>query len=78
MSGTAGTRSISVSRTAAGRSDGLAQELGNSPAELGNHPEFVSASLAEKIWPPVFNLYQDGGHYGTHSDAALMRLPETD
>ena len=24
----------------------------------------------------MFNLYQDGGHYGTHSDAALMRLPE--
>ena len=26
----------------------------------------------------MFNLYQDGGHYGTHSDAALMRLPEAD
>ena len=78
--GTAGTRSISVKQNLQlGRSDGLAQELGNSILrKLGNHPEFVSASLAEKIWPLVFNLYQDGGHYGTHSDAALMRLPEAD
>ena len=24
----------------------------------------------------MFNCYRNGGHYGTHSDAALMRLPE--
>ncbi|MBT0671058.1 Fe2+-dependent dioxygenase [Novosphingobium profundi] len=41
--------------------------------KLGACPQFVSASLAEKIWPPVFNCYQDGGHYGTHVDSALMR-----
>lgn len=44
--------------------------------KLGDNPLFVSASLAEQIWPPVFNLYQDGGHYGTHVDSALMRHPE--
>lgn len=73
--GTAGTRSVSVKQNMqlpAG--DALAVELGEVILRrLGNHPEFVSASLAERIWPPVFNLYQDGGHYGTHSDAALMR-----
>lgn len=77
--GTAGTRSIAVKQNLQlPRKDPVAQELGNVILrKLGHHPEFVSASLAEKIWPPVFNCYQDGGHYGTHSDAALMRLPET-
>jgi PKHD-type hydroxylase len=76
--GTAGTRSVAVKQNRQlDRTDPVAQELGQVILrKLGHHPEFVSASLAEKIWPPVFNCYQDGGHYGTHSDAALMRLPE--
>ncbi len=76
---TAGTRSVSVKdNLQLPRSDTTSQELGNVIlGKLGRHPEFVSASLAEKIWPPVFNCYQNGGHYGTHSDAALMRLTET-
>ena len=77
-SDTAGTRSIAVKQNLQlGRTDPVAAELGHAIlARLGRHPQFVSASLAEKIWPPVFNCYQHGGHYGTHSDAALMRLPE--
>jgi len=76
--GTAGSRSAAVKQNLQlPRTDTAAQELGERIlTKLGNHPEFISASLAEKIWPPVFNLYQNGGHYGTHSDAALMRLPE--
>lgn len=76
----AGTRSVAVKQNLQlGRADPVAQKLGAIILrQLGHHAEFVSASLAEKIWPPVFNLYQDGGHYGTHSDAALMRLPEAD
>lgn len=76
--GTAGSRSIAVKQNLQlGRTDPVAVELGQDIlARLGNHPLFVSASLVETIWPPVFNCYQDGGHYGTHSDAALMRLPE--
>ena len=75
---TAGSRSVAVKQNLQlGRSDPDAQELGNQILrKLGHHPTFVAASLAEKIWPPVFNCYQDGGHYGTHSDAALMRLPD--
>ena len=75
---TAGTRSIAVKQNLQlDRNDETARGLGSDILRrLGHHPLFVSASLAEKIWPPVFNLYQDGGHYGTHSDAALMRLPE--
>lgn len=75
---TAGSRSIAVKQNLQmDRRDPLAVELGNIILrKLGNSPLFTSAALAEKIWPPVFNLYQDGGHYGTHTDAALMRLPE--
>ncbi|MDD3798601.1 MAG: Fe2+-dependent dioxygenase [Novosphingobium sp.] len=75
---TAGSRSVAVKQNLQlDRGDSDAAELGNLIlGKLGRHPLFVSASLAEKIWPPVFNLYQDGGHYGAHSDAALMRLPE--
>jgi PKHD-type hydroxylase len=75
---TAGSRSVAVKQNLQlDRNDPDAQELGNLILrKLGHHPTFVSASLAEKIWPPVFNCYQDGGHYGTHSDAALMRLPD--
>jgi len=75
---TAGSRSVAVKQNLQlDRGDALAVELGQAVlARLGRHPLFISASLAEKIWPPVFNLYRDGGHYGAHSDAALMRLPE--
>ena len=75
---TAGSRSVAVKQNLQlDRNDPDAQELGNLILrKLGHHPTFVSASLAEKIWPPVFNCYQDGGHYGTHSDAALMRLAD--
>ncbi|AMO70980.1 Fe2+-dependent dioxygenase [Sphingorhabdus sp. M41] len=74
----AGTRSVKVKQNLQlGRQNALSVELGNIILrKLGNDPLFISASLAEKIWPPIFNLYQNGGHYGTHSDAALMRLPE--
>ena len=74
----AGTRSVKVKQNLQlDRQNALSVELGNVILrKLGNEPLFISASLAEKIWPPIFNLYQNGGHYGTHSDAALMRLPE--
>lgn len=74
----AGSRSVAVKQNLqTRRDDPVGRTLGEAIlAKLGRHPEFISATLAEKIWPPVFNLYRDGGHYGTHSDAALMRLPE--
>jgi len=75
---TAGSRSVAVKQNLQlDRNDPVAIELGNAILhKLGHNPLFVSASLAEKIWPPVFNLYQNGGHYGTHVDSALMRLAE--
>jgi PKHD-type hydroxylase len=75
---TAGSRSVAVKQNLQlDRADPVSVELGQIILrKLGQHPVFVSASMAEKIWPPVFNCYRDGGHYGTHVDSALMRLPE--
>lgn len=44
---------------------------------LGSHPLFISAALPERIYPPKFNRYAGGGHYGTHVDSAVMRIPGT-
>lgn len=72
---TAGTRSVAVKQNIqVDRECPVGTDLGNAILRrLGANPTFVSASLAEKIWPPVFNCYQDGGHYGTHVDSAIMR-----
>jgi len=74
---TAGTRSVAVKQNSQlTPGDQTARELGETIlARLGHTPQFVSASLAERIFPPVFNRYRDGGHYGTHVDSALMRIP---
>jgi PKHD-type hydroxylase len=74
---TAGTRSVAVKQNdQLDRADPVGIALGDMILrKLGHHPLFVSASLAETIWPPMFNRYQNGGHYGTHVDSALMRLP---
>ena len=75
---TAGSRSVAVKQNLQlYRGDPLAVELGNTILrKLGHNPLFISASLAETIFPPVFNLYHNGGHYGTHVDSALMRVSE--
>lgn len=41
---------------------------------LGAHSLFTSATLPQRIHPPRFNRYTNGGHYGTHIDSAVMRL----
>lgn len=41
---------------------------------LNSHPDFISAALPSKVFPPKFNLYQNGGHYGLHVDNAIMQL----
>ncbi|NBC37020.1 Fe2+-dependent dioxygenase [Novosphingobium sp. FSY-8] len=77
---TAGSRSIAVKQNLQMPEDApIAIDLGNRILRrIGGHPQFISAALAEKIYPPKFNLYQDGGHYGVHVDAAVMRVPGAD
>ena len=43
---------------------------------LASHPAFISAALPNKIFPPKFNCYQKGGHYGLHVDNAIMALSD--
>ena len=39
---------------------------------LNRHPLFVSAALPKHILPPMFNRYENGGHYGNHIDNAIQ------
>lgn len=39
---------------------------------LNSHPLVISAALPKKIFPPVFNRYGKGQHYGLHADKSLM------
>lgn len=56
--------------------DPLAVQLGNIIInKLSKLPLFVSAALPEKIYPPKFNCYCDGGEYGAHVDSAVMVMP---
>lgn len=55
-----------------------ARSLGNHILRrLGLHPQFISAALPERIYPPRFNRYTGGGTYGAHIDSALMHVPGT-
>lgn len=42
---------------------------------LAGNATFISAALPERIYPPKFNRYRDGGTYGPHIDGALMQVP---
>jgi PKHD-type hydroxylase len=56
----------------------LAISLGNQIVrKLGQHPLFISAALPQRIYPPKFNCYRNGGTYGAHVDSALMQVPGT-
>lgn len=56
--------------------DPLAQALGaRVQSALGANGLFLSAALPNKIYPPRFNRYAGGGHYGVHVDSAIMTPP---
>lgn len=46
-------------------------------SQLMSTPQFISAALPELIYPPKFNCYRDGGHYGVHVDGSIMTHPDT-
>lgn len=53
----------------------LAQALSSALIKkLRSLPEFVSATLPHKVFPPRFNCYQEGAHYGLHTDSAILQL----
>ncbi|MGC1551084.1 MAG: Fe2+-dependent dioxygenase [Rhodanobacter sp.] len=46
-------------------------------AALERHPLFISAALPNRVYPPMFNRYQGGMHFGSHVDGAVRLLPGT-
>ncbi|HZW16036.1 MAG TPA: Fe2+-dependent dioxygenase [Brevundimonas sp.] len=40
---------------------------------LNANPMFVSAALPHTIFPPLFNAYEGGEHFGTHVDNAIRQ-----
>ena len=74
-----------------GRSIGLGQAQQPAPGGIagrqpaGRHgdrgavalPLFISAAIPLKIFPPLFNRYGVGQHFGTHVDGAIRAVPGT-
>lgn len=56
----------------------IAGELGEMILKaLGRSPLFIAAALPLKVFPPMFNRYSDGGHFGTHVDTAIRAIATT-
>jgi PKHD-type hydroxylase len=54
----------------------MARELGALViAELERNALFVSAVLPHRVYPPMFNRYAEGMHFGTHVDGAVRMIP---
>jgi PKHD-type hydroxylase len=54
----------------------MARELGKFLiAQLERNPLFISAALPNKVYPPMFNRYGEGMHFGTHVDGSVRMLP---
>lgn len=56
----------------------IARELGDLIlGMLERHPLFISATLPARVYPPLFNRYEGGQHFGNHVDNAVRLLPGT-
>src|SRR6202453_4495434 len=44
---------------------------------LARSPLFMSAALPLRVFPPMFNRYTGGGHFGTHVDTAIRATAAT-
>ena len=54
----------------------MARELGNFIlTQLERNALFISAVLPNKVYPPMFNRYGDGMHFGTHVDGSVRMIP---
>lgn len=54
----------------------LAEELGTQiRAALQANALFMSAALPHAVFPPLFNRYEGGEHFGNHVDNAIRALP---
>jgi PKHD-type hydroxylase len=54
----------------------LARELGEPiVVALERNALFISAALPSRIYPPMFNRYEGGMHFGSHVDGAVRLMP---
>ncbi len=54
----------------------IARELGDIVvAALERNPTFISSVLPNRVYPPMFNRYDDGMAFGLHIDNAVRMLP---
>jgi PKHD-type hydroxylase len=55
-----------------------ARELGNMiVAALERSPLFITAALPLRVFPPLFNRYEDGETFGSHLDNSIRQIPGT-
>jgi len=55
-----------------------AEELGGMILRaLQNNPHFISAALPLKVFPPLFNRYEEGQSFGNHIDNAVRQVGGT-
>lgn len=73
---TAGYQSAQAKRNLQLREDDpLARALGAEVlAALSGNALFMSAALPASVYPPLFNRYEGGGHFGMHVDNAVREL----
>jgi PKHD-type hydroxylase len=54
----------------------MARELGDLLlTQLERNALFISAVLPNKVYPPMFNRYAEGMHFGTHVDGSVRMIP---
>jgi PKHD-type hydroxylase len=54
----------------------IALELGDVViGALERHPLFISSVLPNRVYPPLFNRYEGGMHFGSHVDGAIRLVP---
>jgi len=54
----------------------IARELGDIVVgALERNPLFISAALPHRVYPPIFNRYEGGMHFGNHVDGAVRLVP---
>ena len=70
---TAGRQSARTKRNLqVAQDEPVARRLGEMILDaLGSHPTFVSAALPLRIFPPLFNRYDEGMSFGGHVDNAI-------
>jgi PKHD-type hydroxylase len=76
---TAGHQSAQVkSNLQLPQNDATARELSDEVLRaLERNPLFISATLPRHVYPPLFNRYEAGMHFGAHVDNAVRQIPGT-